>query len=181
MASKKAATNEELDDLFAQIGDGDAASSDNPAPNKPPESAEGDDEVFADIKSQLNVPSRTSTPQAPSSAASTKKYTPTSSHSGRSSEEKPQTRTSAEIHARPTSAAAGQKTVQEPTEAASAANSWWGGLSGLSTFATSAVKQAQGAVEQLQKSEDAQKLVEQAKGNYGLLSKIGTRLSRSSV
>ncbi|KAL9055031.1 MAG: hypothetical protein Q9162_003796 [Coniocarpon cinnabarinum] len=189
MATKKAATNQELDDLFAQIGTGDGDSS--PAPNeasgaqKPPASADADDEVFADIKSQLTVPSRTSTPQAPSSAASTKKYTPTSSHSGRSSEEKPPARSSAELQSSAAPAAGSQRTSDDSTKAsksnAGGGGGWWGGLSGLSSFATSAVKQAQGAVEQLQKNEDAQKWMEQAKDNYGLLRGLGADLGSKAL
>lgn len=182
MASKKPATNQELDDLFAQVEGGEnhpSGSNQKSEKNAAQSTADADEDVFADLKSQLNVPSRSSTPRVSSSTTSIHKNTPTSSNSGRSSEEKATASLGLE---------ADQKTQRTPsapisasqqgTDIAASENSnkgsgWWGGLSGLSSFASSAVKQAQGAVEQLQKNEEAQKWVEQAKGNVGLLKGLG--------
>jgi hypothetical protein len=47
---------------------------------------------------------------------------------------------------------------------------WWGGLFAT---ATAAVKQAEAAVREIQKNEDAQKWVEQVRGNVGVLNKLG--------
>ena len=59
----------------------------------------------------------------------------------------------------------------EPQPApASSGGGWWGGL--LST-ATAAVTQAQAAVKEFQKNEEAQKYIEQVRGNVGALRGIG--------
>jgi hypothetical protein len=60
---------------------------------------------------------------------------------------------------------------QEPPKQQS--GGWWGGL--LST-ASAAVKQAEAAVKEIQKNEEAQRWAEQVKGNVGALRGIGTAL-----
>lgn len=185
MASKKPATDQELQDLLTQATEGgDTAASEaasKPAKVTAPTPTDAEDDVFADLKSQLNVPhSRSSTPRISSSTTSIHKNTPTSSNSARSSEEKAAAGTGGEQEqkvTRPSAAPASgsQKNADAAADTQNKGGGWWGGLTGLSTFATSAVKQAQGAVEQLQKNEEAQKWVEQAKGNYGLLRGLGMR------
>ena len=167
--------------MFAQIEGGDGDTPQKTGKANASTAAEAEEDVFADLKSQLNVPSRSSTPHIASSTASAPKFTPTSSQSGRSSEEKATSGTNLEAEqktprAPPTSAPASQRNTEESTNKA---GGWWGGLSGLSSFASSAVKQAQGAVEQLQKNEEAQKWVEQARGNVGILKGLGSlRIAR---
>ena len=180
MAAKKPATNEEFEDMFAQIGGGEnAASGRAPKPDQPtaPTSTDADDDPLADLKSQLHVPSRSSTPRVSSSATSIQKNTPTSSNSGRSSEEKAGMVAESDdksFRAHPTTTIpSNQIGSKSAADDGSKGSGWWGGFSGLSSFASSAVKQAQGAVEQLQKNEDAQKWVEQARGNVGLLKGLG--------
>ena len=60
----------------------------------------------------------------------------------------------------------------EPVPPVSSGGGWWGGL--LST-ATAAVSQAQAAVKDLQKNEEAQKWAEQVRGNVGVLRGFGKR------
>lgn len=73
-----------------------------------------------------------------------------------------------------------QKTFRAPppaaaqTEAEAPRNSgggWWGGFSAL---ASAAVTQAQAAVKEIQKNEEAQKWAEQVKGNVGTLKGFGS-------
>jgi Family of unknown function (DUF5427) len=58
----------------------------------------------------------------------------------------------------------------KPAPAASAGGGWWGGI--LST-ATAAVNQAQAAVKEIQKNEEAQRWAEQMRGNVGALKGFG--------
>ena len=63
-----------------------------------------------------------------------------------------------------------------PAPAPALSGGWWGGL--LST-ATAAVSQAQAAVKDLQKNEEAQKWAEQVKGNVGALRGFGEHYQAS--
>lgn len=58
----------------------------------------------------------------------------------------------------------------QPVEAKSSGGGWWGGI--LST-ATAAVSQAQAAVKEIQKNEEAQKWADQVKGNVSMLRGFG--------
>lgn len=59
----------------------------------------------------------------------------------------------------------------EPEPAPAKSGGWWGGI--LST-ASAAVHQAQAAVKEIQKNEDAHKWADQVRGNVGLLKGFGT-------
>lgn len=147
------------------------APSDEQAARPPaPPTAEPDDDPFADVRDTLTAPrpsSRASTPHISSSATSVRKNTPPSSRSGRSSEEKYET--TGDASSGPTRASQNPQTQQEPTAGAG----WWGGWGGITSMATAAVKQARGAVEEIQKHEEAQKWAEQARGNFGALRGLG--------
>ena len=73
--------------------------------------------------------------------------------------------TSSEVESAPESS-----TVQTKSEA----GSWWGGL--VAT-ASAAVRQAEAAVKEIQKNEEAQKWAEQVRGNVGALRGLGKYLS----
>lgn len=120
--------------------------------------------------------SRPSTPKLPSSSTTSRNrspkrggiVTPSSTASARTSEDKPQvplvSRRSGESTAPlPTLAAAEPKQEQQ-------GGGWWGGI-----FATAsaAVKQAEAAVKEIQKNEEAQRWAERVKGNVGALRGIG--------
>ncbi|KAI9670345.1 MAG: hypothetical protein M1831_006559 [Alyxoria varia] len=183
MAGKKL-TDEELSAMFEGIGTEDepkdqsrkpstaaapavtseGASSDGNEKPTPTSSNDNDDDPLAEIKGQLAAnprpSSRASTPRNTSTAPSVHKDTPTSSRSARSSEEK---------------AAQTQATQpQEPEQGESAASGgsggggWWGGFGGLGAMASAAVKQAQSAVGEIQKNEDARKFAEQVRGNMNV-------------
>lgn len=64
-----------------------------------------------------------------------------------------------------------QPVTPAPAPAPATGGGWWGGL--LST-ASAAVSQAQAAVKEIQKNEEAQKWAEQVRGNVGALRGIGT-------
>ncbi|OCK85021.1 hypothetical protein K432DRAFT_319234 [Lepidopterella palustris CBS 459.81] len=64
-------------------------------------------------------------------------------------------------------------TAPEPQPPKQSGGGWWGGL--IST-ATAAVKQAEAAVKEIQKNEEAQRWAEQVKGNVGALRGIGGEL-----
>lgn len=63
-----------------------------------------------------------------------------------------------------------QKAAEQPQ------SSWWGGiLATASATASAAVKQAEQAVKEIQKNEEAQRWAEQVKGNVGALRGLGKR------
>lgn len=63
-----------------------------------------------------------------------------------------------------------QASTPAPAPAPASSGGWWGGL--IST-ATAAVSQAQAAVKEIQKTEEAQKWTDQLKGNIGMLKGYG--------
>lgn len=159
--------------MFAGIGDDEASAAkgsqpkselaDDKAPTKSAEDNEDDPLAeFRNLSSRPAQTSRSSTPHVStisSSAASIRKNTPPSSRSGRSSEEKPAA-----------SDSKSSTTTNAAADSVPAAGSWWGGIS---SFASAAVKQARGAVEEIQKNEEALKWAEQVRGNYGTLRGLG--------
>ncbi|KAF2493891.1 hypothetical protein BU16DRAFT_528087 [Lophium mytilinum] len=66
----------------------------------------------------------------------------------------------------------------EPEPPKASGGGWWGGL--LST-ASAAVKQAENAVKEIQKNEEAQRWAEQVKGNVGALRGIGGELRSRAI
>ena len=194
-AQKKALTDEELSAMFEGIG-GDDDNNNNKTtgngPSKqggPPPPDNTDDDPLAELANlaAARPASRANTPGLSSSATSDrgpKHFTPTSSASlgsGRSSEDKPAGSENVpeqkvlRAPQAPSSTSQQQAQQAESSKAASAAPSagWWGGITSM---ASAAVKQAKGAVEEIQKNEEAMKWAEQVRGNYGTLRGLG-RLS----
>ena len=188
MTTKKAAPTD--DELLAQFEDLSTNSSSAPpsksskpptarAPPKQPATAEADADLFADIsKVQSQRPSRPSTPSVRASGTP-KRSTATPPPGGRSSEEKSATATTGarksgestrSLHQALTPATTDDSPEPEPKPAASSGGGWWGGL--LST-ATAAVSQAQAAVKEIQKNEEAQRWASQVRGNVGALRGFG--------
>ncbi|KAI1612479.1 maintenance of telomere capping protein 1 [Exophiala viscosa] len=66
----------------------------------------------------------------------------------------------------------------QPEPAPAKSGGWWGGI--LST-ATAAVSQAQAAVKEIQKNEDAHKWADQVRGNVGILRGFGDELRSMAV
>jgi hypothetical protein len=120
--------------------------------------------------------SRPSTPRPSSSPKRTFTATPPP---GRSSEDKPVSRESGDsqrpFHTSLTPAATTPSEVESAPESSkvqskSGGGSWWGGL--VAT-ASAAVRQAEAAVKEIQKNEEAQKWAEQVRGNVGALRGLG--------
>lgn len=143
-----------------------------------------DDDPLAELANlaaapRLSTSSRPNTPNrfaggAPTTVSrKTDIYTPASTTpSARSSEEKAQ---AVDPEQRNYRTPVPQQPVyqlqpQQAQPAKSAGGGWWGGLSSL---ASAAVTQAQAAVKEIQKNEEAQKWAEQVKGNYGALKGLG--------
>ncbi len=193
--SKSAPTDEELLAQFEDLGTEGSA----PKPTKtstskasgkhPSATAQSEQDLLAELgnlasqrpSSRPSTPSFKSTAAAGTGARSPKRTaitTPTPG--GRSSEEKSATgaqpRKSGEstrsFHQSLTPATTEESPEPEskPASAASTGGGWWGGL--LST-ATAAVSQAQAAVKEIKKNEEAQKWAEQMKGNVGALKGLG--------
>jgi hypothetical protein len=201
MSSKKAPTDEEL---FAEIEDIRAQSASKPAQTagsrqskQTSVSGQSEQDLFAELNNQLTQrpASRPGTPALRSTTAASGNRSPkrtstaTPPPGGRSSEEKSVTgsgqrksgesaRSFHQIQTVFTPATTTTEESPEPEPAAapvSSGGSWWGGL--LST-ATAAVSQAQAAVKDLQKNEEAQKWAEQVRGNVGVLRGFGKRHKR---
>lgn len=98
--------------------------------------------------------------------------------SGRTSEEKPATQPRAAIvedEQLPEKITPAPVAAEEETK--SSGGGWWGGfLSTATATATAAMKQAEAAVKEIQKNEEAQKWAEQVRGNVGALRGLGTFL-----
>lgn len=209
--SKKAPTNEDLDAMFAGIGDGDSTDTTNPAHStatttsstttssgtstkKPtPTSSKADEEddplaELANLAAAPRVSSSISRPQTPRTApggvrgkAESVVHTPTSTvASERTSEEKSRrseevaSRSGAQTVERQTQAEAAVPVPVQPSTASGGGGGGWGSWGGwASNLATAAVKQAQAAVAEVQKNEEANKWAEQVKGNVGALRGFG--------
>lgn len=200
MASKKpksAPTDEELLAQFEDLGtDGPASKPTKTNPSKAATkhisaSAQSEQDLLAELgnlatqrpASRPSTPSLKSTGTAGVGTKSPKvTSTTTPTPGGRSSEERSATgaqpRKSGEstrsFHQSFTPATTEESPEPEPepkpAPAASAGGGWWGGI--LST-ATAAVNQAQAAVKEIQKNEEAQRWAEQMRGNVGALKGFG--------
>jgi hypothetical protein len=203
MSSKKAPTDEEL---FAEIEDIRAQSTSKPAQTagsrqskQTSVSGQSEQDLFAELNNQLTQrpASRPGTPAFRSTTAASGNRSPkrtstaTPPPGGRSSEEKSVSgagsvpRKSGEsarsFHQSQTVFTPATTTTEESPEPepapVSSGGGWWGGL--LST-ATAAVSQAQAAVKDLQKNEEAQKWADQVRGNVGALRGFGKHHERIS-
>jgi hypothetical protein len=136
---------------------------------------------------QARPSSRPNTPKPASSSTSSNPRragiaTPSSTGSARTSEDNKQPhlpRKSGEstrsFHQGLSAAEEGQAAPEPaPEQPKATGGGWWGGL--LST-ASAAVKQAEAAVKEIQRNEEAQRWAEQVKGNVGALRGIGTILT----
>ncbi|KYK57492.1 hypothetical protein DCS_04502 [Drechmeria coniospora] len=193
MASKKTkapapAADDNLDDLFSGIGDDTKAK--KPSANLKAKTAaaskprDGDDDILADLESQLapdQPPSRPHTPRIQGAALRRSAGTPPVG------EDKPSIRqstdsarsykanftpsaTSSELHEPDKKSVTEkqshpQQQPQEEEEQAQTGGGWWGGI--MST-ASAAMKQAEAAVKEIQQNEEAMKWAEQVKGIRGI-------------
>ena len=198
MATKKPAPTD--DELLAQLEDLGTQASTRPSKastrtarqGQPAQSSQNEQDLLAELGNLAQRPaSRPATPSlrpnAPTTAASrspnrTSTATPPP---GRASEEKPSVggqrksgdsmRSFHQAFTPATSSTEGSADNEPqpepaPAPAKSSGGGWWGGI--LST-ATAAVSQAQAAVKEIQKNEEAQKWADQLRGNVGVLRGFG--------
>lgn len=198
--SKKAGPTS--DELLAQFDSLSTAPSTSTRPPKtvtakarssgPAKSSQTESDLLKDLGDLAKPTSRPGTPSLkpnPSSNAASRSPVRTSTATpppGRSSEEKASfgglrksgdsARSSTQPAYTPATTTAGEESPEPedtPSQNAGGGGGWWGGL--LST-ATAAVSQAQKAVQDIQKNEDAQKYFEQVKGNVGVIKGFGMYL-----
>ncbi len=176
MAEKKALTDEELMAQFADIPAEDAGVHDKKgtaanAAGAEPASVDADD-VLAELQNLAAA--------RPASRPETPKLSNTNRNAPRTSEDQVKHSTlSRELFEGALGRSEESASASEPSKAPQAASdphreqsggSWWGGI-----FATAsaAVKQAETAVKEIQKNEEAQRWAEQVKGNVGALRGLG--------
>ncbi|EEP76959.1 conserved hypothetical protein [Uncinocarpus reesii 1704] len=174
MSKKPVPTDAEL---LAQFDDlnVDNAGVDNASATEPQDSA--DQDVLAELQNLASQRpmSRPSTPQS-------KSVSTTTPPADRSSEEKTLSRKSGDstrpyhksmTPADTTSEEAGSTPITPDPQPKSAGGGWWGGI-----FATAsaAMKQAEAAVKEIQKNEEAQRWADQVRGNVGVLRGLGGEL-----
>ncbi|KAL6252326.1 hypothetical protein RBB50_000044 [Rhinocladiella similis] len=177
MATKKTAPTD--DELLAQLDDLGSKATSRPSKAsaktkqaQPNQSSQSEQELLAELGNLAQRPaSRPATPSlkpnAPSAAVarSPNRSSTATPPPGRTSEEKSsngQRKSGDNADATP-----------EPAPAPSKGGGWWGGL--IST-ASAAVHQAQAAVKEIQKNEEAQKWADQVRGNVGMLRGFGGEL-----
>ncbi|UNI23287.1 hypothetical protein JDV02_009116 [Purpureocillium takamizusanense] len=187
MASRKAkpgasAADDNLDELFSGIGD-DAKTKKptaNPKASKPAKAkAAGDDDILADLESQLaseQPSSRPHTPRLkeggfrrPAATPPAVDDKPVPGGSRKSTDSSRSLRasftpsaTSSELHE---AERKGPVEQQQQQQQQATGGGWWGGI--LST-ATAAMKQAEAAVKEIQQNEEAKKWADQVKGLRGI-------------
>ncbi|KAK1657324.1 maintenance of telomere capping protein 1 [Colletotrichum godetiae] len=203
MASKKtksAAAGDDIDDLFDGISDNVAPPKKSlekkPKPTTAASKAMADNDILAELEKDLEQPSRPHTPRLKETAAKgipKRSATPTtddkstaprkSTDSARSLRasftpsatssdlQEPEKRPAEQLVAASSSAAA-------PEAAPAAGGGWWGGIFNT---ATAAMKQAEAAVKEIQKNEEAKKWAEQVRGNVGGLRALGDNLRQQAL
>ncbi|KAL2012993.1 hypothetical protein VTN00DRAFT_518 [Thermoascus crustaceus] len=181
-------TSDELLAQFDQLGvdTGVDEPNSNSKSTTTPTAKHSEHELLAELdnlatqRTSLDTPRRSGEYRRSSSTRSPKPTTPTPSATpptgGRPSEEKTAARKSGEESGRPSrDGQSPPEPEKKPAEEAakSSGGGWWGGL-----FATAsaAVKQAEAAVKEIQKNEEAQKWAQQVKGNVGALRELGGEL-----
>jgi len=202
MSSKKAPTNEELLAEFEDLGAQTASKPDKTAASRQTKqtsvSGQAEQDLLAELDnlatqrpaSRPGTPSLRSTTAASGNRSPKRTSTATPPPGGRFSEDKfvsgngSVQRKSGDSarsfhHSQtvftPATTTTEESPEPEPVPASApvlSGGGWWGGL--LST-ATAAVSQAQAAVKDLQKNEEAQKWAEQVRGNVGVLRGFGKR------
>jgi len=196
MAQKKALTDEELLAQFEGIGGDRPASTKGGKSTTKGNAPLAAEDPLAELENLANFKptSRPNTPKLSLNQRSQGAATPSSTASARTSEDKARsnlprksgestrsyhqglTPTSEEERAEEEEEEAQQaraEVEQEEKAAASSGGSWGGWFSGITAAATAAAKQAEAAVKEIQKNEEAQKWAEQMRGNVGALRGLG--------
>lgn len=196
MAQKKGLTDEELLAQFEGIG-GDTAPAKGGKSTTTKNSAPlSEDDPLAALENLANFKptSRPNTPKLSLNQRSQGAATPSSTASARTSEDKARSNlarksgestrsyhqglTPTSEEGRAEEAQHARTEVEQEEEKATASTGggggWGGWFSGITAAATAAAKQAEAAVKEIQKNEEAQKWAEQMRGNVGALRGLGT-------
>ncbi|WYZ44584.1 hypothetical protein EsH8_VII_001020 [Colletotrichum jinshuiense] len=197
MASKKtkpAAGGDDIDDLFEGIGDNAAPKKSlekKPKPTTAASKAMADQDILAELEKDLEQPSRPHTPRLKETAAKgLPKRSATPTTDDKSAAPRKSTDSAPSLRASFTPSATSsdmQETEKKPAEqpaaaaaapAAATGGGWWGGFYNT---ATAAMKQAEAAVKEIQKNEEAKKWAEQVRGNVGGLRALGDNLRQQAL
>ncbi|KAF9872510.1 hypothetical protein CkaCkLH20_10007 [Colletotrichum karsti] len=206
MASKKTkapAAGDDIDDLFEGIG-GNAAAAAAPKkslekkaakPTTAASKAMADQDILAELEKDLEQPSRPHTPRIKETAAKApprRSATPTTDDKAAAPRKSTDSARSLRASFTPSATSSDlQETERKPAEQPSAASTsaaaaaapaagggWWGSV--FST-ASAAMKQAEAAVKEIQKNEEAKKWAEQVRGNVGGLRALGDNLRQQAL
>lgn len=199
MAQKKALTDEELLAQFEGIGGDTPASTKGGKATTKGSAPLAADDPLAELENLANFKptSRPNTPKLSLNQRSQGAATPSSTGSARTSEDKSRsnlprksgestrsyhqglTPTSEEERAEVEAQQARAEVEQEEKAATGGGGGWGGWFSGITAAATAAAKQAEAAVKEIQKNEEAQKWAEQMRGNVGALRGLGMSIELS--
>ncbi|KAH7313443.1 maintenance of telomere capping protein 1 [Stachybotrys elegans] len=195
MATKKtkAPAADDIDELFSGI-DVKPAASKTPKPTSAASKAMGNQDILADLESQLAAQeiSRPHTPRVKDAAGKRSTATPPIPDAARKSTDSARSlkasftpsATSSEPHESEKKGPVEQNLspAQEPLQAQQSGGGWWGGI--LST-ANAAMKQAEAAYKEIQHNEEAKKWAEQVKGlrtiDVGALKNYGDELRQRAL
>jgi hypothetical protein len=180
-------TNDELLAQFDDLGFDSSKKQADPAAAKPTSTAPTLSEPEKDPLAEL----ATLASQRPTTPRLSSEARPSRPSSGRTSEERTGVARKSEDVGNVARPATVEENVsspapQEPTATEAASKSaggggWWGGLLSTATAtATAAMKQAEAAMKEIQKNEEAQKWAEQVRGNVGALRDFGTKNNTGS-
>lgn len=182
--TKAAAGGDDIDDLFEGIG-GEAPApkkslEKKPKPTTAASKAMADQDILAELEKDLEQPSRPHTPRIKETAAKgppRRSATPTIDDKAAAPRKSTDSARSLRASFTPSATSSDLQETEKTTASSSAAaaapaagGGWWGSV--FST-ASAAMKQAEAAVKEIQKNEEAKKWAEQVRGNVGGLRALG--------
>lgn len=166
------------DELLAQFDDlGVDTETDQQPTSRPAATVKSEQDILAELDS-LAAQRPSSGHGTPQVSSKSPKLTSDASSSGRPSEEKTTVTSRSEENGRTSHSDVEFVPSAAEKKLESSGGGWWGGI--LST-ATAAMKQAEAAVKEIQKNEEAQKWAEQVRGNVGALRDLGGELRTLAI
>ncbi|KAF5518754.1 hypothetical protein COL154_005998 [Colletotrichum chrysophilum] len=190
--TKAAAGGDDIDDLFEGIG-GEAPApkkslEKKPKPTTAASKAMADQDILAELEKDLEQPSRPHTPRIKETAAKgppRRSATPTIDDKAAAPRKSTDSARSLRASFTPSATSSDLQETEKTTASSSAAaaapaagGGWWGSV--FST-ASAAMKQAEAAVKEIQKNEEAKKWAEQVRGNVGGLRALGDNLRQQAM
>ncbi|KAK2731682.1 hypothetical protein CKAH01_08838 [Colletotrichum kahawae] len=190
--TKAAAGGDDIDDLFDGIG-GEAPApkkslEKRPKPTTAASKAMADQDILAELEKDLEQPSRPHTPRIKETAAKgppRRSATPTIDDKAAAPRKSTDSARSLRASFTPSATSSDLQETEKTTASSSSAaaapaagGGWWGSV--FST-ASAAMKQAEAAVKEIQKNEEAKKWAEQVRGNVGGLRALGDNLRQQAM